>query len=660
MKTSHLLLLAAASIAPIQAVSAQDAPAPAPAATTPPALSPLEISAAINPSLAQIAPGQDFISVTNIAQLADELVAAGLASKEDMAEMKSLPVTSLTIANKFDTSIQNYAAVQKLLMGTHLSELIGNWAATANPSYAPALQAWAAANAQLSPEEAMAAIKIIAESKMEPLYISASLTPMVIPMVAMYLPQIPAEAAASGLDLSCTAKDGAVEICIPASTFVEMIPSAANEEELKLIVDAFDGLALYATIELKGRCLNVALALSKEAPTFQWAASVEESILASEDGKFTQNKESDKAFFLSSISAEALDAMNKFGIMPMAEQFAGIFNKLAADVPADAAVQTKAAQGTMQLAKALEKLSPALQHGTSTMLWFDEGFHADIQYDLTGTYLPFDIGTEGLVEDTTISAMMSSGFVMKGYDFQPLIEAAPATLDIAEAITLSLDKSDAAEIMPVLQLAKASLANPSSAPAELRLLLNTLQACAPACEKMLTSMGTSFGYTLRAGYDSDEPQFVSFASLSSKQGFTEGFTELYSVLSNTAASCGIPVPPISPEVTEASGVTSYTLKDDDITLQASLSDKLISLSNAPTLNQAVQISTKSSEVKPAAGAFFYLNFANLQPLLDGCCAEEELEGYKSFTEPFEGLIMTIESESDSSTKGALRISMPLK
>lgn len=590
----------------------------------------------------------------------DKLLAAGLASENDVAEVKSWPVTSLTIANELSTSIKNYAAVQKLLMGVQLSELVADWAKVANPSYAPALQAWAESHAQLSPEEAMAGIKTIANSKMTPIYISASLTPEMMPMAAMYLAQIPTVVASQGLDIDCVAKGAAIEICIPTATFMTMIPAAANEEELQRIIDAFDGLSLYATIELKGSCLNIALAMSKEAPLFQWAASAGESILASESCKFMQQEAGDKAFFLTSVSAEALDAMNKFGIMPVAEQFAGIFNKLAADVPAHAAVQTKAAQGTMQIAKALEKLTPAMQYGTSAMLWFDDCLCAEVQYDLTGNYAPSDISATDLIDEKTISTMMSSAFVMKGYDFKSLMDASPAALDIAEALSLTLNKADAAEIMPVLQMVKAVSADPASAPAELGVILNTLQACAPSCEKMLTSMGNCFGYKLNTGERADDLQFVSFASLSNKQGFIDGFQSLYGVLSNTAASFGVPVPPIEPEVSEADGVTSYTLRECGMPLQASLSDKLLSLSNAPALNQGVQLSINSSKLDPVAGATFYLNFSKLQPLLEECCDEEDLEAYKAFTAPFDALIMKLGNESDSSTKGSLRIIMPLK
>lgn len=647
MKTSHLLLLAAASIAPLQAATPQENIAIA-LQTQTPSKGTAADREAVNPALAQIAAGNDYISFSNLTALAQALVASGLIDEEDAADM---PFESLIYAANLGDLTKATAGFQKIYQMLTLCGYAYSWSDSANEAYAPALKA--ASNEDSVMADPKVLEELAADLKQFELpanYITIGLSPASMAQVSMMFMQIPTMLSNLPEGITCNAIGTKVDITIDLGALMQ------DSDRPEVILEALKGKTLAITLELKGA--NLQIAVASDPAEIKWAASADESVLATRATDIMNAQLSSKSFATLNISKESLNTYKELGADSYTTPLAMLFTMLSDVVPANKATFEAAAASVKQLGEAISVMAPPNKEDMSMLVWFDEGFYGEITADFSANYVASKTSGLGNINDQTIFAMQNSGYELKGFNFEPLLKALPGSLSIVDAVCCTLKPSEAAPILPALELAKATLANPAQAPEEIKSIVATVAASAPSAMDMVASMGTSYGitYTMNADPAADET-VVAFADLKDKKKFTDGFAQVYTNLNETAAKFGVPVPPLNVQVSEAGPITSYTISEGPLTLQASLSDSCVTISNCPAANAAMQSSIAAGKGIELAGGILYVNLANAVSVID---KYELCDDEKGDVGPFRDLIITYKNVNADSTFGSIRVALPLK
>ncbi|MFI3243449.1 MAG: hypothetical protein R3Y56_04265 [Akkermansia sp.] len=650
MKTSHLLLLAAASIAPLQAQT----PAPTnPVAVTLPT-SPATQRAGINASLASIAAGHDFISLYNIPANIQRLMSKGLLQLNP-DEIGMLVFRSVAVATDMATLSQQCMRMQEYNSQAQTEDILEAWAQNANPTYAAAL-------AQLAEEadDETASIKaiqdFIASSDMSPIYVSAEILPDMLMAVPMIFAQLPAMVQGLGEGVTCEVAGTKAQLSIPAAILMQ----DADEQLPPAVLEEIKKKTIHIDVELKGNLLNIALGTNPA--TFKWADGLEQSVLATKASEFMDGQLNDKSFFCASLSAQSVYNINHNSAMPAARALSKAFRALALAVPADAAKLNAAADSVGKLAQGLLEVSNQSQQDLSLLLSLDQALQADIKFPMLGEYTTSKMSALNTINDKSIALMQSSGLALDLSSLPKLQALLPDAMAVSDALKLTLTPAAAADVMPLVNTLQALLdSKAASTDPIVNMLTSTLQAFEPSSMKLLSSMGSSYGLSYAMGATPDaEESVVAFAELSNKQQFTQGAAEFYQTANTLANSFGFPLPPCQPVVSEQGNVTSYSFACEDMEIQADLSDSCLSISNDPAANDQMQAAITEAQGPAIKGAVFYLDFKNAAPYIKQVCNEEDFATYEAATKPFTSALIQIQNDKPTGTEGSIRISLPLK
>lgn len=650
------MLLAAAGIAPLHAASPQaniasvlSAPAAAP--------STLQSRIAANPSLAQIPAGNDFINLSNLPQFTQSLIELGFITPEDMQDLQ---LSNMTYATNLAENMAQMDSFFRLCNLIYACATAAEWSKNANEAYAPALSQLGNIDQFVASPEATAELaKAIKDCHLAPTYITANLSPNLLPQLQMLMAQLPILMSQAPEGVKFQMNNEKLELAIPLSIIppTEEIPAA--------IAAALAEKTIYCSFEIKGDL--VMLAFGTEPGSLQWAASPEQSVLATSESSIMDAQLSNKTFLTANLRKESSNVMTAQNCVNYTDAAAYLFTKLGAAVPANQAIFDSAAAAIKQFGAALLTSLPKVKEDTGIIVWFDKGFYAECSMDFAANYVPSNMASINTINEQTIFTIQSSGYELKGYDFTPVLDVLPNAASIAEAVCCTLKPEKAQPALDGLAMLKLASSNPTQAPQELQSIMVAAAMCAPSATNMAASMGSSFGMTfsLNATPNGDE-SVVAFAELRDKKKFVDGFAKIYATISATATQLGDPIPPVDMEVTEAGPVTSYTIGNGDDKLQASLSNKCITISNMPEANVAMQGALSAGTGTTLAGAVIYCNLKNFATVVDKYELNEDCEGcgeqsgQKCDVGPFRDLIITLENKSADSTKGNIKFALPLQ
>ncbi len=648
MKTSHLLLLAAASLAPLQAQTA----APAAPAVTLPSSKAIQL-AGTNTSLACIAAGNDFISIYNIPQNIGKLMMLGVLdfSPEELA---MLPIRSISIATDMGALSQQCQRLQAPQYIEQVHQLLGDWAQVANPTYAAALEQLDK-KAREGKETKLP--EFFAQAELSPIYISAEIQPEMTMALPMVFAQLPAIVQNIGEGARCNMKGMKADVTIPVALSIKgkeaELPPALMQELMKK--------TLHVELSIEGNLLKIAIGTNPA--NFKWAANPEQSVLASKTCQYMDSPLNKEGFLTTSLRAESINSMTKESAMPMAKAMSKIFRDLARAVPADANQLNAAANSILMLAHGLVSTCAESQQDISMIIALDKEMKADIKFPMLGQYATSKMSALDTINDKSIALMQSSGMSMDLSSLPKLQALAPELKVVTDAIQLSMRPEAAAQFMPALSALQSILADhaPSADPM-VNMVMSTLKSLEPSSLKVLSGMGSSYGLSMELGASPDaDESIVAFAELSNKQQFTDGVTEFTQTAHSLAASMGFPLPPCQPTVSQQGSITSYNFNCKDIHLQADLSDHCLSISNDPAANQMMQQAISAGKGPAVKGAVFYIDFKNAAPYIKELCDDEEdFAAYEAATKPFTSALIQIQNDEPTGTKGSIRITMPLR
>ncbi len=647
MKTSHLLLLAAASIAPLQAAT------PEANALTLPASNALQLAASNN-SLASIAAGNDFLSLYNIPANTEKLVALGLfkLTAEDLAVQ---PFRSITIAANMAELSKQCQALQEPSHIAPMQDLLSKWAEAANPTYAAALAQLAQ---QTTPEaDTIKALQdYIANTDLSPIYISAEIQGEMMLAAPLLFSQLPALAKNMGDGITCTMTGNKAQLSIPAAILLN-----AQENSLPSVVASELGKkTILVDIELKGKLLNIAIGTNPA--NFKWADNLEQSVLASEASKYMDSPLNSKGFLSTSLSAASINDMAQQSAAPLATALGKTFSDLALAVPADAAKLNAAADSAEKLAAGIIAISADTQQDISIIMALDKALQAEIKFPMLGEYATSKMNALSSINDKSIALMQSSGMAMNFSSLPKLQALIPDLMVVSDALQMTMTPESSAQFMPALNVVQSLLTDSApQADPMVNMVMGTLKAFEPSCLKLLNSMGTSYGLSYELGATpEDDESVVAFAEIANKQQWLEGVDEFYQTANNFATSFGFTLP-IGPAQIQEGATTTYTFDCEPIQLQAQLSDSCLSISNAPAANQAMQAAMAAAAGPAVKGAVFYLDFKNAAPYIKELCDDDEdFAAYEAMTKPFTSALIIMQNDEPTGTKGSIRITLPLK